>query len=314
MRVAILCSRPGWHTTGLVEAFSRRGHIAVVLPYERLVATIGGASGSTLTADGTPLLAGGPGGAHVDLVLPRIIPGGSLEQVIARVDTLHWLEASGVRVVNPPRAIERCVDKFYTTALLARAGLPVPETTVCQRVDDAIAAVRRLGQVVLKPIFGAMGQGLVRLDDPDVAWRVLRTLDLTRPVYYVQQAIAHDGWDVRVFVAGGRVVGAIRRHAAEGEWRTNVARGGRAEALDPPGLSDDWASLALAATAAVGADYAGVDLLPGRDGQTYVLEVNAIPAWRGLQEATGIDVAGQVADVALAGSAATDARASGARS
>lgn len=296
MRVVVLCSRPGWHTERLVEALGRRGHVAVVLPYEGLVATFGGADGPTLTSADTPVL-------DADLVLPRIIPGGSLEQVIARVDTLHWLEASGVRVVNPPRAIERCVDKFYTTALLARAGLLVPETTVCQRVDDALAAVRRLGRVILKPIFGSMGQGLVRLDDPDVAWRVLRTLDLTRPVYYVQQAIAHDGWDVRVFVAGGRVVGAIRRHAGEGEWRTNVARGGRAEAIaphDPSELPAAWTALALAATAAVGADHAGVDLLPARDGQLYVLEVNAIPAWRGLQEATGLDVAAAVVDAALA--------------
>lgn len=294
MRVALLCSRPGWHTTRLVEAVGRRGHVAVVLPYEGLVATIGGTTGASLTAEGTPLVADG---TAVDLVLPRIIPGGSLEQVIARVDTLHWLEASGARVVNPPRAIERCVDKFYTTALLARADLPVPETVVCQRVDDALAAVRRLGRVVLKPIFGSMGQGLVRLDDPDVAWRVLRTLDLTRPVYYVQQEVPHDGWDVRVFVAGGRVVGAIRRHAADGEWRTNVARGGRAEAFDLP---EGWAALALEATAAVGAVYAGVDLLPGRDGRTWVLEVNAIPAWRGLEEATGLDVAAAVVDTALA--------------
>lgn len=294
MRVVLLCSRPGWHTARLVDAFVRLGHFAVVLPYEGLVATIGGPAGAALTSDGAGLL-------DADLVLPRIIPGGSLEQVIARVDTLHWLEASGVRVVNAPRAIERCVDKFYTTALLARAGLPVPETVVCQRVDDALAAVTRLGRVVLKPIFGSMGQGLVRLDHPDVAWRVLRTLDLTRPVYYVQQEVAHAGWDVRAFVAGGRVVGAIRRHAADGEWRTNVARGGRAERLDLP---DDWTALALRATAAVGADYAGVDLLPGQDGRTWVLEVNGIPAWRGLQEATDLDIAAAVVDVALMKAAA----------
>ena len=292
MRIVVLSARQGWHTDQLVRAFGERGHVAVVLPYEALVARLGrGSHTGELTSDRAPVL-------DADAVLARIIPNGSLEQVIYRVDALHWIEDSGVPVVNQPRAIERCVDKFYTTALLERAGLAVPETVVCEGVDEAMDAVRRMGSVVVKPLFGSMGHGMTRVDDPDVAFRIFRALEQTRAVFYVQRAIDHDGSDVRVLVAGGRIVGAMRRHAAPGEWRTNVARGAVGRPLDLP---PEWADMALRATETVGAHYAGVDLLPGTDGRTYVLEVNGIPAWQGLQEATGIDVTSGIVDSVIQG-------------
>jgi ribosomal protein S6--L-glutamate ligase len=98
---------------------------------------------------------------------------------------------------------------------------------------------------------------------------------------------------VRAFVVGGRVLGAIERSAPDGDWRTNVSRGGSARPFEVPPA---WADLTLRAAAAVGADYAGVDLLPSRDGTVFVLEVNGIPGWQGLQQATGLDVAGAITD------------------
>src|SRR5204862_4514403 len=99
-------------------------------------------------------------------VLPRMIPTGSLEQIIYRVDALHWIERRGVTVMNSPIAIERTVDKFYTTALLHEAGLPSPDTVVCERAAEAISAMLRFGDVVIKPLFGSMGHGIVRVSDP----------------------------------------------------------------------------------------------------------------------------------------------------
>jgi ribosomal protein S6--L-glutamate ligase len=96
-----------------------------------------------------------------------------------------------------------------------------------------------------------------------------------------------------VFIVGGRVIGAIERRAAAGEWRTNIALGGTARPFDLP---PEWERLALAAAAAMGAEYAGVDLLPSREGPVFVLEVNAIPGWEGLQRATGMDVAGAIVE------------------
>jgi glutathione synthase/RimK-type ligase-like ATP-grasp enzyme len=112
-----------------------------------------------------------------DAVLVRGIPRGSLEQVVFRVDSLHLLERAGVRVVNPARAIERTVDKLYTSGLLAGAGLLTPRTVACERRDDALAAFEELGgDVIVKPLFGSMGLGMTRVDDPDVAYRVFTAL------------------------------------------------------------------------------------------------------------------------------------------
>jgi RimK family alpha-L-glutamate ligase len=283
VRAAILAAHQGWHTDELRRALAERGHESVVLPYERLVARVGrnpGAAGLTSLAESVD---------GVDAVLARIIPNGSLEQIIYRVDALHWLEDRGIPVVNPPGAIERTVDKFYTSALLHDAGLATPETVVCESVDDAFAAFRAMGDVIVKPLFGSMGLGMTRVADEDMAFRVFRALDVLRGVFYLQRTIDHGGADLRAFVIGDRVVGAIERTSPS--WRTNISRGGHARAVElPPELS----ALASRAARAVGAEYAGVDLLPARDGTVYVLEVNGIPGWRGLQEATEIDVAGAI--------------------
>ena len=280
MHVAILSARTGGHTDELCRALADHGHAGVVLPYDKLVGRLPGG----LSSETVPIL-------EADAVLARIIPGGSLEQVIYRVDALHWIEDRGVPVINSPRTIERCVDKFYTTALLHDSGLPTPETVVCEQIDDAIAAVRSMGECIIKPIFGSLGHGMVRVSEPEVARRILRSLEQTRAVFYVQQAIDHGGRDIRVFVVGGAVLGAIERRAPDGEWRTNVAIGGAATPFELP---EEWAQLAVRAANVVGADYAGVDLLPSRDGRVFVLEVNGIPGWEGFQKATGIDVAAAI--------------------
>jgi RimK family alpha-L-glutamate ligase len=154
-----------------------------------------------------------------------------------------------------------------------------------------MAAFRALGDVIVKPLFGSMGLGMVRVTDEEMAHRVFRTIEQIRGVYYLQQTVDHEGRDVRAFVIGGRVFAAIERRA-DG-WRTNLARGGSARAFPLPA---EWDSLAVRAAGAVGAEYAGVDLLPARDGTVSVLEVNGIPGWEGLQEATGLDVAGALVD------------------
>ena len=283
MRTTILASRSGWHTDELLRAFRERGHTAALARYEDLVATVG---------DGTTLRSGGAALDESDLVMARIIPNGSLEQIIFRVDALHALEERGIRVVNPARVIERTVDKLWTSATLRRHGLPTPATVVCESIEAAYKAWKQLGgDVIVKPLFGSMGLGMVRVSEEETAFRVFRAIETIRGVFYLQRVVEHDGRDVRVFVLGGRVLGAMERRAAG--WRTNIARGGRAE---PIALPPAWAELAVRAAAAVNATYAGVDLLPGRDGAVYILEINGIPGWQGLQQATSIDVAGALAD------------------
>ncbi|HXG12732.1 MAG TPA: RimK family alpha-L-glutamate ligase [Gemmataceae bacterium] len=273
MRFAILSSGSGWHVRDLQRAAARLGHEAVAVDFRRLHA------GVAVTAD--PL-------AGYDGVLVRTMPPGSLEQVVFRMDLLHRLRARGVPVLNPPAAVEVCVDKYLASARLEAAGLRVPPTVVCQHADAALEAFAALGgDVIVKPLFGSEGRGMLRLTDPDLAWRTFRTLERLQSVLYLQRFIPHPGWDLRILVLDGRCPAAMRRYS-NGGWRTNVAQGGTAE---PARLSAAEEELALRAAAAVGAPVAGVDLLPGPAGEWYVLEVNAVPGWRALAPVTGVDIA-----------------------
>jgi ribosomal protein S6--L-glutamate ligase len=275
MRFAILASGSGWHVRDLQRAAALLGHEALSLDFRRLHASV------AVTAD--PL-------SSYDGVLVRTMPPGSLEQVVFRMDLLHRLQARGVPVLNPPAAVEACVDKYLATARLEAAGLRVPATIVCQHADAAVEAFAALGgDVVVKPLFGSEGRGMMRINDPDLAWRTFHTLERLQCVIYLQRFVAHPGWDLRGFVLGGRVLAAMRRYARNG-WRTNVAQGGKAE---PVGLSSEQEELALRAAEVVGAPAAGVDLLPGPDGELYVIEVNAVPGWRALAPVAGVDVAAE---------------------
>jgi ribosomal protein S6--L-glutamate ligase len=235
------------------------------------------------------------------------MPPGSLEQVVFRMDVLHRLQARGVHVLNPAIALETCVDKYLASARLEAAGLRVPPTIVCQHADAALEAFTTLGgDVVVKPLFGSEGRGMVRVSDPEMAWRTFRTLERVQSVLYLQQFIHHPGWDLRAFVLGGRVLAAMRR-CSRGDWRTNVAQGGKAE---PVLLTTEEQRLALRAAEAMGAPLAGVDLLPGPKGEWYVLEVNAVPGWRALAPVTGVDVAGAIIQFAAQESSSRSHRSS----
>jgi RimK family alpha-L-glutamate ligase len=263
-----------------------RGHTAVAIPATRLESEIDeDGNARVLGADGVRLDA-------LDLLLVRGLPRGSLEQVIFRMDALHLLaEQHGVRCVNGPRALERTIDKSWAGALLAAAGVPTPPTIVCERRNSALDAFERLGgDVVVKPMFGAMGNGIVRVDDRDVAHRVFGALELERAVYYLQRTVDGPGRrDLRALVVAGEVAGAMERVADS--WRANVARGGRPRAVT---LTDSERDTALAAAAAVGAEIAGVDLLIGGDGEIVVPEVNGIPGWQALQSVCGVDLTDRV--------------------
>ncbi len=276
MRIAILSGGTGWHVQDLVRAAGELGHSAEPRDFRALSASVHAATDAL---------------AKFDAVLVRTMPAGSLEQVVFRMDLLHEAAARGTPVLNPPRAVEVCVDKYLTTARLVRAGIATPPTAVCQRSDDAMTAFADLGgDVVLKPIFGSEGRGMCRITDAETAWRTFRVLEQTGQVIYLQRFVRHPGWDLRAFVIGGRVIASMRRTAGN-DWRTNVAQGGTAERVT---LSDSEMSLALRAADAVGCPVAGVDLLPGPGGELFVIEVNAVPGWKALAPTCGVDVAKEV--------------------
>ncbi|HOV66905.1 MAG TPA: RimK family alpha-L-glutamate ligase [Methanoregulaceae archaeon] len=178
-------------------------------------------------------------------------------------ETLQAL-ATRNRVVNPPHAIATCASKVATTALLIRAGLPSPATGFLRTRDQAGAFIgAHGGRAVFKPVYGFDGNGIRLVESPD---------DLGDPPYYLQEYLP-CGEDYRVFVIGGEAVGAIRRRSPH--LTHNIHQGGSGEAVR---VTPEMSALAVTAARAVGADYAGVDLLPTQGGFT-VLEVNGTPNW-----------------------------------
>ena len=278
MRVAVLGATESWYLHDLQRAAGER-HQVYAVPFRRLQAHVSSAAPTVSSPDGA--LAG------ADAVLVRTMPAGSLEQVVFRMDALAALAATGLPVINPPKAIEAAVDKYLTTFRLAEAGLPVPRTIVCQTPDEALQAFFELGQdVVLKPLFGAEGRGLVRLTDEGLAQRTFSLLVPLGAVLYLQEFVPHPGYDLRALVIGSQVFGMKRTNP--NDWRTNASRG--ALCL-PHSLTPSEIDLALRSSAALGAPLAGVALLPTPDGRLLCLEVNAVPGWQALSRTLQVDIA-----------------------
>lgn len=286
----ILVLNDGKRHGGIAPRLRRRGAIATTVPLSTIAF-------DTERPDGLAI----PGFEHglPDAVLVRSIAAGSFEAVTRRLGILHALGKLGVLVWNSAQAIERCVDKSMTTFLLKNAGLPTPPTFAVEgrAVAEAIAT-RELARtpLVLKPLFGAQGRGI----------RLIRTLsDLPAAeevddVFYLQHYVPRAGppfRDFRVFVAAGKVVAMMSRRGED--WITNVNRGAVPERIfghDEAELGE----LAIAAAAAVGADFAGVDIVPAAGGSLFVLEVNSMPAWSGLQTVAAVNIADAIAEALLA--------------
>jgi ribosomal protein S6--L-glutamate ligase len=141
-----------------------------------------------------------------DALLVRTMPAGSLEQVVFRMDALAQVELAGQVVINPPKAIETAVDKYLALVRMQAAGLPVPRTIVCQTSDQALEAFAHLrSDVVVKPLFGAEGRGITRINDEALLLRAVRMLEELRAVLYLQEFVPHPGHDIRALVIGNKV-------------------------------------------------------------------------------------------------------------
>jgi ribosomal protein S6--L-glutamate ligase len=286
IRIGVVTAWPelDWHSRRLLDACGRRCRAEAIDP-ATLSAFIGG-RGLDPSAGGRSL--------DVDaLVLARGL--GRAGDPDVQFELYRMMEEAGTLVVNRLEPLLAAQDKFRTSWLLARAGVPTPPAAVVQTGDDAEAALRAMGNAVAKPIAGSLGDGVVRVR-ADPAGRALVRERVERDHgLYLQAYVPHPGRDLRVFVVGGTAQAAMERTAPAGEWRTNVAVGGRAVAWD---CTAEVRSVAEAASDALGLDYAGVDLVLGPSGAT-VIEVNGNPSWQGILEATGLDMAEAIADHVL---------------
>ena len=277
-----------WHGKSLSRAFKRRGITPLLAPLNQCGFSTETATGLAIPGLGDRL----PKGAFV-----RFVPGGRFEEVTLYLGVLHALRELGVVVWNDARAIERCVDKSTTTFFLQRAGLLTPRTFVCVNRAEAEAIAAALlaeeRKLVQKPLFGAQGKGLRLIS----AIADLASPEEVNGVYYLQEFVPpaqkhHQDW--RIFVCQGRVIAAMIRHGSS--WITNIKQGARAKAAI---ASQELVDLAVRAASCVGADYAGVDIIQGPDGRFFVLEVNSMPAWNGLQRVSRIRISDHLVDVFL---------------
>jgi len=284
-KILIVSDKPDGQVKQLRRSFKELGSEAIFCPLADIAFDTRYPSGIAIpTLDGA-LPAG---------VIVRSISAGTFEAVTRRLGILHALTHLGVPVWNSAKAIERCVDKSTTTFFLANAGIPTPQTFAVEGPHNAKAIVEREvsdGPLVLKPLFGSQGRGI----------RLIRSIeDLPDPddvdnVYYLQRLVVRNGppyRDYRIFVSNGEILGMMGR-CADG-WITNIARGAKAESVTGP-LRQKLEELALAATSAIGTDFAGIDIVQGCEGNLLVLEVNSMPAWTGLQSVVPVRISDCIA-------------------
>lgn len=231
----------------------------------------------------------------VDVVVPRI--GTTVTEVGCAI--VHQFECMDVPVVNGSAAILDARDKLHSLQILTRAGVDIPRTAVIRSVDDLDEALDQVGGVpcVLKLLKGTQGIGVMLAESREGLEAMLQAFWSLGHIVLLQEFIAESkGKDVRAFVVGDRVVGAMRREAKIGEFRSNIHRGGTGRSVK---LSKSDEEHVLEATRALGLQVAGVDYLESREGPK-VIEVNASPGFQGLEQATGKDIAGEIVGYAAA--------------
>jgi len=270
----------------LLNALRKRGIPGTCMSFPQFVARIGY----------KPYLSVGRRDLLKDLsaLIVRPIGRGSLEEIVFRMDILHRLQRMGLYIVNPPEAIERCVDKYAILAILEENGIPVPRTVVTESQDEALRAFHDLGgDVIVKPIFGSRGVGSTRISDPEIAQTVFSAITFYHGVIYIQEYVPHGFSDIRAFVIGDQVAAAMRRVATS--WKTNYSQGARPE---PIKLDSEMEELAVKSAKLIKCKVAGVDILEAPKGPL-IVEVNSQPGWRGLQSVTSVNIAEAIVDFVI---------------
>jgi len=279
-------NRNSWSSAQLREALAKRNIPHVCFSFHRLVARVGYKPYLNVGNVSIP--------EELDALIIRPIGRGSLEEIVFRMDILYRLQRLGLYVINPPEAIEHCVDKYDILAIFEENGIPVPRTAVTENVDDALKAFNELdGDVVVKPIFGSRGIGSTRVKDPEIASTVFRAITFYHGVIYLQEFVPHGFSDIRAFVVGDCVVAAMRRVA--NSWKTNYSQGARPASIE---LDKTLEEMAVKSAKLIECKIAGVDILESPRGPL-VVEVNSQPGWRGLQSVTRVNIADEIVDFIL---------------
>lgn len=282
MKIAILSRSKLIHSTRrLIEAADQRGHEVEVVDHLKC-AVMMETGKPTVFFDGRSL-------DDVDAVIPRI--GASVTFYGCAI--VRQFEMMGLTLANSSQGILRSRDKLRSIQLLSREGCPVPITAFARHTVDVNELIKYVGgaPLVVKLVEGTQGLGVVLCETKKAAKSVIEAFYALEANILIQEFIEEaKGTDIRAFVVDGEVVGAMERKGPEGEFRSNLHRGGTARAVE---LDDDMRATAIKAAAAMGLNVAGVDMLPSKRGPL-IMEVNSSPGLEGIERATGVDIAGKI--------------------
>ncbi|NUN15939.1 MAG: 30S ribosomal protein S6--L-glutamate ligase [Myxococcales bacterium] len=281
MKIAILSRKSSLYSTKrLKEAGEQRGHQMRVVDYVRCYMNITSHM-PTVIYHGEP--------QTYDAIIPRI----GASYTFYGTAVVRQFEMMGVYPANESQAITRSRDKLRSLQLLSRKGIGLPVTGFAHSTKDIDGLINIVGgaPLVVKLLEGTQGIGVVLAETKKAAESVIAAFRELDANILVQEFIAEAGGsDIRAFVVGGKVVAAMRRQGAPGEFRSNLHRGGKATVVK---LTPEERSTAVRAAKAMGLNVAGVDLLRSRHGPL-VIEVNSSPGLEGIEKATGVDVAGSI--------------------
>ncbi|MHA1699901.1 MAG: ATP-grasp domain-containing protein [Promethearchaeota archaeon] len=222
-----------------------------------------------------------------------------IKKVYYRLGVFKIFEECGVYLLNSRECLEICTNKSLTSYKLVKAGIPTPRTIICESFKAATNAFHELGgDVILKPLFGSKGIGIMHLDDEGYASNVFYNLTRFDEVFYLQEFKDHGNEDIRAMVLGDDVLCAMKRRNrpdSKNPWKTNIFTGAVGVNLK---LSDDLKDLAIRSAEIVKGKFVGVDLIETKDGPM-VIEVNAVPGFLELQKTTSINIAAELVDYFL---------------
>lgn len=286
MRIAVLSRGPDLYSTRrIVQAGLARGHEIFVLDHLKCYVGIE-ADNPTVHYDGQAL-------APIDVIVPRI--GASVTFYGAAL--VRQFEMMQVSSTVQSQAIVRSRDKLRSLQILSKAGIGIPKTAFANHPRDIDDLINQVGgvPVVIKLLEGTQGIGVVLAETKKAATSVIEAFYGLKANILVQEFIKEaQGADIRAFVVNGRVVGAMKRQGVEGEFRSNLHRGGEGKLIK---LSREERIAALRAARALGLSVAGVDMLQSKRGPL-IMEVNSSPGLEGIETATGIDVAAKIIEYA----------------
>jgi len=288
MRIGIVTKfEKSFEVQELVNSLQARQITPLIFSFDQLVANIE-VNKTAIRLNNINLL------DEIDALIVRGPPLGTLEQITTKLDILYKLEHLGLPIINSPKAIEVAGDKFLSGIFFAKADISIPRSIVTENIDAALDGFLSLGEdVIVKPIIGSRGRGIVRITDREIAWRIFDTLLRTNQVIFMQEYLPHGQQDIRTLVVGKKVTAAMYRVSET--WKSNISEGAIPK---PCKIDESLEQLSITASKALGCELAGVDIVEAKD-KRYVIEVNPSPGWKGLQSVTEHSIADTIINYIL---------------